>query len=1066
MRKRFLAMLCSSLLLFTSCGIKTPNQSTDGADESGGNKEMQSLKEPQELSADYVLKYTSPADPNSYDDWEQLSLPVGNGDIGGNVFGAVEKERITLNEKTMWTGGPSESRPNYNGGNIEANGRGGETVKEVQKLFAEGRDEEASELCDKLVGDSDGYGGYQQFGNLYLDFGSVEKVENYSRSLDIVSATAHVEYDADGVHYRREIFASNPADVFVVRLTSEGGELNLNVGFEPENGGAAPRSVNTETSSNSIAINGELNDNGLKYSGYLEIVTPESDQVSADGGKLVISGTNEATIILSMTTDYALSYPTYRTGETQEELLKKIKTTVKSAAEKTYESLRLEHIADFSSIMARTDLDIGQAEPDMTTDQLLSAYKSGTLSADEKAYLEVLLFQYGRYLLISSSRENSVLPANLQGLWVGRNGSAWNSDYHINVNLQMNYWPAYVTNLTECAVPMINYVNGFREPGRNTAEIYFGVKSTEGNPENGFTANTTTTPFGWTAPGSVFDWGWSPASVPWMLQNVWEYYEYTLDRDYLAQTIYPMLKEEAKFYSQILIEDENGRLISTPAYSPEHGPRTNGNTYEQSLIWQLFTDTITAGEIVGEDEDLLSEWRDILSRLRDPIEIGDDGQIKEWYSETTLGSAPKSDAYGHRHLSHLLGLYPGDLITADTPEWFEAARVSLDARVDASTGWAMGQRINSWARLQDGEHMYQLVETLIRNGILNNLWDTHPPFQIDGNFGYTSGIAEALIQSHTGYINILPALPSEWDSGSVSGLVARGNFEIGFDWNDGSVAEIRINSRAGGECRLKTVSEDITVIDSDGNDVNFEISDGLICFETSEGKNYTVKNNAMIGTPKIKEVLRISDSEIKITWDPAERAESYCIYRSDGSTEALLASDISATEYTDANAAYENDDIFYSYRISAVNEGGFEGDRSPDAAEQGWRNITVDSNDSRVKYSGQWQLYNEGDHYMSTNNCSWTPGSYAELEFTGTGIELYSVAKPNYNGVNIYIDNEKVGDYYLLNASSITPNTLVFSKTDLEYGKHTIKVEVMQDIVTGVGNQSISIDYFKVYAEK
>lgn len=842
--------MCSSAILFTACNgnVNDDQSATSGLtdiEDLGGNGDLTETKQPQTLSPGYLLRYDAPANPNSYGDWESLSLPVGNGDIGGNIFGAVEKERITLNEKTMWTGGPSASRPNYNGGNKEDYGKNGETVKEVQRLFAEGKDSEASALCDKLVGSSDGYGGYQQFGNLLLDFGHAENVENYSRSLDIVSGVASVEYNAGGVHYLREIFASNPADVFVVALTAEGGELELSVGFEPENSGDAPRSVKTDVARNTITISGELNDNGLKYSGYLKVVTPESGQVQAEGDTLKIGGTAEATIILSMATDYALSYPIYRTGETSEELTARVVKTVEDASEKSRDELKYEHITDFSNIMARTDLDPGQTLPEMTTDRLLAEYKAKNLSNGDKAYLEVLLFQYGRYLLASSSRENSILPANLQGLWVGKNGNPWSSDYHINVNLQMNYWPAYVTNLTECAKPMINYVNGFREPGRVTAEIYFGVKSTEDNPENGFTANTETTPFGWTAPGRVFDWGWSPASVPWMLQNVWEYYEYTLDKDYLVNTIYPILKEEAKFYSQILVEDENGKLVSTPAYSPEHGPRTNGNTYEQSLIWQLFTDAITAGKTVGKEEGVLSEWQDILARLRTPIEIGDDGQIKEWYSETTLGSVPKSDAYGHRHLSHLLGLYPGDLISADTPEWFEAARVSLDKRVDASTGWAMGQRINAWARLQDGEHMHKLVETLICTGILNNLWDTHPPFQIDGNFGYTSGIAEALVQSHTGYINILPALPSQWSKGSVDGLVARGNFEVGIDWSDSLWTKVRVKSNCGGECRLKAVSEKVSVTDSKGNAVEFELKDGIISFESEAGKSYTIENKAI-----------------------------------------------------------------------------------------------------------------------------------------------------------------------------------------------------------------------------
>ena len=933
---------------------------------------------------EYRLWYDKPADITSYDAWEKLSLPVGNGNIGGNVFGGFSKERITLNEKTMWKGGPSDLRPNYNGGNNIDKGKYGETIKEVQRLFREGKNSEASSLCNQLIGDKDGYGGYQQFGNLYLDFGDVAEVENYSRGLDIIKGIADVSYDYNSVHYEREIFTSYIENVMVVRLTAKGGNLDLSVSLEPENGGAAPRKSEIKADGNTILLTGELDDNQLKYSGYLKVIA-DKKAVSPEGEKLRIKGTDEAVILLSMGTDYALSYPVYRTGESQDELNKRVKTYVENASKKSYEALKNEHIADVTSMMERVDLNLGQTVPSMTTDKLLSAYKSNTLTNAEKAYLEVLLFQYGRYLLVSSSRENNILPANLQGIWVGKNGSAWNSDYHINVNLQMNYWHAYNTNLKECAIPMIDYVEGLREPGRETANIYFGVESTKEKPENGFTANTQSTPYGWTAPGWQFDWGWSPASVPWMLQNVWEYYEYTLDEEYLKETIYPIMKEEAVFYSQILIEDEEGRLISTPAYSPEHGPRTNGNTYEQTLIWQLFTDTIKAGEIVGEDEALLNEWRSILSRLRQPIEIGTDGQVKEWYEETKLGSMKWSDAYGHRHLSHLLGLYPGDLISVDTPEWFEAARVSLDSRVDASTGWAMGQRINTWARLGDGEHMYYLVQTLIKTGILNNLWDTHPPFQIDGNFGYTAGVTEAIMQSNMGYINILPAIPEAWSNGAVEGLVARGNYEVDIDWENKVAHTVTIKANENDKCTVNmTMGREFSVVDSNGNNVEYEkVKKNRIAFDAKAGEIYTIKNKNVIVSP----------------------------------------------EYV----------------------GGAE--------------EVIDANDKRVVYEGSWSLYNEGDHHKYTNNCSWTKGSSASLTFYGTGIELYSVAKPNYNGVYVYIDGEKIGDYYSINASNKTKDHLVFSQKGLQNGKHTIKVVVMDEVVTGVKDVSISLDYFKVYAD-
>lgn len=460
-----------------------------------------------------------------------------------------------------------------------------------------------------------------------------------------------------------------------------------------------------------------------------------------------------------------------------------------------------------------------------------------------------MLFQFGRYLMIASSREGS-LPANLQGVWSDRTGNwqsvPWSSDYHMNVNLQMNYWPVYSTNMLECATPLVEYVDSLREPGRVTAATYAGVVSDEDNPANGFMAHTQNTPFGWTCPGWDFSWGWSPAAVSWILQNCWEYYEYTGDLDYLRDKIYPMLKEEAALYDQILVEDkETGRLVSSPTFSPEQGPRTNGNAYEQELIWQLYEDTVKAAEALGVDADKVSQWKQTQSRL-DPIEIGDSGQIKEWYHETTLGSIGSS---GHRHMSHLLGLYPGDLISVDTPEWMEAAIISLKDRGDVTTGWGMGQRINAWARTGDGEHAYKLVRSLFQNGIYPNLWDTHPPFQIDGNFGATAGVSEMLLQSNQGYINLLPAMPDAWAQGSVSGLVARGNFLVDMQWADGTLTEARITANNGGTC--------------------------VIHHQQGRLSEATVTVNGRAVTPEILDAHRISvetepDDVVMITEIPAE----------------------------------------------------------------------------------------------------------------------------------------------------------------------------------------------------
>ena len=434
--------------------------------------------------------------------------------------------------------------------------------------------------------------------------------------------------------------------------------------------------------------------------------------VEPKGSSLTVKDASEVHIFVSASTDYKNGYPNYRTNETDEQLNTRVAKSIDDAYSAGYESVKENALNDYQEIFDRVELSLGQDVPDMPTDTLLEAYKNGSSSETDRRALETVLFQYGRYLQIASSRDGD-LPANLQGVWNNRVGDEnrvpWGSDYHMNVNLQMNYWPTYVTNMQECATPLIDYVDSLREPGRVTAKTYFGVVSDENNPENGFTAHTQNTPFGWTCPGWAFSWGWSPAAVPWILQNCYEYYEYTGDTTYLKEKIYPMLKEEAKLYQQILKEDpETGRMVTVPAYSPEHGPYTAGNTYEQSLVWQLFKDACEAAEALGVDADLSAQWKELQNKL-DPIEIGDDGQIKEWYSETTLGSVSGSERK-HRHMSHLLGLFPGDLISFDNEEYLNAAIVSLTDRGDDATGWGMGQRLNSWARVGDGNHAYDIIK--------------------------------------------------------------------------------------------------------------------------------------------------------------------------------------------------------------------------------------------------------------------------------------------------------------------------------------------------------------------
>lgn len=799
----------------------------------GGEADMKLVynKSASKLGVNLLLSARS----KEIDIWQQNSLPIGNGMLGGSVYGEVFSERIIFNEKTLWKGGPSPKRPDYNGGNLTEKDENGKTVndyyKEIQQLFLAGKDKEASVLCDKLVGLEDGYGSYQCWGEININTKhNFKSAKDYQRYLSLDNAIAGVNYSGNGCNYSREYFVSYPDKVMVIKLASNGEEnLDMDISFPSAHGGISV------ADGKSICTYGRLEDNGMIYYSRLDAITAGS--VTTSNGSLNVSGTKDIVLIVSATTDYAPIYPAYRTGETEQEVAARVNLIVNKAVSKGYTKLREDHIADYTALYDKVTIDLGAVEPTMTTDKLLSRYRSGFIRPSEKRYLEQLLYNYGRYLTIASSRSTDILPSNLQGLWNNRDNPPWGSDYHMNVNLQMNYWPTYSTNLAECAIPLVEYVDSLREPGRVTAATYAGITSGVGE-ENGFVFHTQNTPFGWTCPGWDFSWGWSPAATAWILQNVYEYYEYTGDTTYLRDKIYPMLKEASLYFKSCLIEDKKtGRLVTAPTYSPEHGPRTMGNTYEQSLIWQLFNDTIEAAKVLGTDGALVQELEAKIQKLN-PIEIGESGQIKEWYSETKLGQIGQK---GHRHLSHLLGLFPGDLFDKEERvEWIEAAKVSLNSRGDKSTGWAMGQRINTWARVGDGDRAYKLIKQLFKSGLYSNMWDAHPPFQIDGNFGYTAGVTEMLMQSNFGYIELLPALPAEWNNGRICGIVARGNFEIAMRWEDRNITELSILSRNGGKCKIKMAKTNVNIIDDNGIKIDYKVDGNKIIFDTIQNVNYKI----------------------------------------------------------------------------------------------------------------------------------------------------------------------------------------------------------------------------------
>ena len=768
--------------------------------------------------------------------WEQTSLPLGNGTIGISVFGDVKKDCVYFNNKTLWRGGPSPKRPDYNGGNITKEDKNGKLprdyYKEIRTAFENGEDEKASALCEKLVGsgDTDAYGSYICRGKVNLKFSDIFSFTDYSRELDMENAVCDVSYKAKLFNGKtvldtRRYFVSYPDSVSVIEFKREGGALSFELEF-CENDALKSR---FEYSEGGLTIFSVVSDNSLKCVTSVKINT--DGKFSARGRKIKFSGGTYVSFITAEETDYIDTYPDYRKKDFNEsETAKKLCEKVNCLSNKGTNKIFSEHSADFSKIFNRTSLNLNGSSA-LPADELVRRYGENGQS-DRRA--EELLYMFGRYLLISSSRETDILPANLQGIWNCSNVPKWSSDFHLNINLQMNYWPAFSSNLSECALPLIRYVKSLREPGRVTAR-YYTDETCKNGLENGFLFHTQNTPFGWTCPGWVFDWGWSPAAVPWILHNCFEYYEYTKNSDVLRNDVYPMLKETAEYFGRLLA-DNGERLVTYPCYSPEHGPRTMGNTYEQALLWQLYDDALKSAKALSIDSDLCEKWLNIQSRLK-PYEIGSDGQIKEWYQETSLGSIGENH---HRHMSHLLGLYPCNVMNKEKdPELVSAAIISMNHRGDKSTGWSMGQKINTWARTGDGGRAHKLISDLFKNGIYPNFYDYHPPFQIDGNFGYTAGVNEMLMQSHCGFIELLPALPPVWKDGEVKGLIARGNFTVSEKWENGKLKFAEIYSNSGG---------DLTIAYFGGN---FEAS-------LPSGKTYNSVNNRLVLPTNIGDRITIT----------------------------------------------------------------------------------------------------------------------------------------------------------------------------------------------------------------
>jgi alpha-L-fucosidase 2 len=726
--------------------------------------------------------------------WED-ALPVGNGSMAAMIFGGIETERIQFNEETLWTGKPqSYAKKGAN-----------QYLEQIRTLLNEGKQKEAEDLAtEHFMGSPVRQMAYQPFGDLYIDFPNHSNVTDYRRELDLEKGIASVVYKNENVAYAREIFGSYPARAIYIKLSADkAGSLNFSV--RPE---ALHAAKSVTGNGNELTLNVKVADGVLAGVAKLKVVS-DGKLTNADG-KISISNATTATLILTAATNY-IDYKTV----TADPAVKAAATLSKAPA---YEVARTAHIADHQQLFSRFALSLpAKTNSALPTDERLLKFKD---NADDPAFL-ALYVQYARYLLIASSRPGTH-AANLQGKWNHQLKPSWDSKYTVNINTEMNYWPVEMGNLPECHEPLFGMIRDLSQTGSEVAKEHYNA--------DGWLVHHNTDVWRGAAPINASNHGIWVTGGAWLSLHLWEHYRFTQDLGFLRTTGYPLMKGAAHFFVQFLVKDpKTGFLISSPSNSPENGGLVGGPTMDHQIIRGLFRACIESSKLLKTDEGFAANLQKLVSQIA-PNQIGKMGQLQEWMTDLD------DSTNHHRHVSHLWGVYPGEEITpSKTPELVSAARKSLQFRGDDGTGWSLAWKINYWARFLDGEHAYTMVRKLFNpimdasikkggGGSYPNLFDAHPPFQIDGNFGGAAGILELLVQSHLGELHLLPALPSAIPEGKVSGLVARGAFEVSMQWKKGKLESVSILSKAGNKCNVRYGSN-------------------KIAFDTTKGKTYKLDAN-------------------------------------------------------------------------------------------------------------------------------------------------------------------------------------------------------------------------------